>query len=136
MRNGHIQGGCLCGKVRYRTQGPVTNAALCHCRTCRKAAAAPVVAWITVAAANFSFSAGTPAEYRSSEAVVRTFCRDCGTPLTYTHRDFPAGVDVTVCSLDDPEAFAPRDHIWTEHRLAWLEINDNLPAHRRTRPQP
>jgi len=49
--------------------------------------------------------------------------------LTYQHADFPAAIDVTTCSLDDPEAFPPADHLFVSHRLRWLQVNDHLPAH-------
>ena len=123
-----VEGACLCGGIRYRAQGPPTSRTLCHCRTCRKAAGSPLVAWITVPAAGFSFISGKPVEFRSSAKVIRTFCGTCGTPLTYTHSDFPSGVDVTTCSLDDPEAFEPQDHTWLSHRLRWLHVNDHLPS--------
>jgi hypothetical protein len=128
------EGGCLCGAVRYLAGGQPSNATLCHCRSCRRAAGAPAVAWVTFPASGFSFVVGTPVEYRSSPAVIRTFCGQCGTPLTYVHREFPAGIDVTVCSLDRPEGFGPEDHTWVSHRLPWLQVNDHLPAHRRMRP--
>lgn len=127
-------GGCLCGAIRYRAEGEPTRPTLCHCRTCRKASGSPLVAWVTFPATRFSFTSGKPAELRSSPPVVRTFCGDCGTPLTYSHRDFPSGVDVTVCSLDQPEMFAPADHTWVSHRLSWMELDDHLAAYAETRP--
>jgi hypothetical protein len=126
-------GGCLCGRIRYRAAGDPTDVTLCHCRTCRRAAGAPVVAWVTFPASDFSIVTGEPARYRSSPKVVRTFCGECGTPLTYTHADFPSGIDVTVCSLNEPERFPPADHTWTSHRVSWLHANDDLPAHSQTR---
>lgn len=134
MNTSTSDGGCLCGAVRYRAEGPPSDATLCHCRTCRKAAGSPVVAWVTFPATGFSFTSGNPVELRSSAPVIRTFCGVCGTPLTYRHRDFSSGVDVTVCSLDEPEAFEPEDHTWASHRLRWLAVNDHLPAHPRARP--
>lgn len=131
-----IDGHCLCGAVRYRAVGAPSHATLCHCRSCRRAAGAPVVAWVTFAAGDFSFVAGAPARYRSSPRVVRTFCGACGTPLTYVHDDYPQGVDVTVCSFADPTRFTPADHTWNSHRLAWLHVNDHLPAHPEARPAP
>src|ERR1700720_1833670 len=35
-----INGGCLCGAVRYTADGDPTNATVCHCRDCQKAAGA------------------------------------------------------------------------------------------------
>jgi hypothetical protein len=123
-----LEGGCLCGAVRYRATGPVTDPAFCHCRTCRGASAAPAGAWITVARDALVFTKGTPRSYRSSERVVRTFCAECGTPLTYANDKYPAAIDVTTCSLDAPERFAPVDHVWTSHALPWTSLGD-LPRH-------
>ena len=30
-------GGCQCGAVRYRVEGPVKHASICNCRMCQKA---------------------------------------------------------------------------------------------------
>jgi hypothetical protein len=127
-------GGCLCGAIRYRARGDPTDVTLCHCRTCRKAAGAPLVAWVTFPASDFTIVTGTPARYPSSPKVVRTFCGTCGTPLTYAHADFPSGIDVTVCSLDEPERFPPADHTWVDHRVGWLRANEDLPAYGGRRP--
>jgi len=81
------------------------------------------------------FVQGKPAIYASSPGVERSFCGSCGTQLTYT-ADFLQGlVDVTVASLDDPEALPPRMHIWESRRLAWLTVADGLPRHAELPPQ-
>ena len=30
-------GGCQCGAVRFRVEGPLGDASVCHCRMCQKA---------------------------------------------------------------------------------------------------
>ncbi len=60
---------------------------------------------------------------------VRTFCASCGTPLTYTHAERPSEVDVTTCTLDNPEAFPPTYHAWVSHDLAWVRFGDGLTAY-------
>jgi hypothetical protein len=132
MSNIVTEGGCACGAIRYQVRGQPTNSMLCHCRTCMRAAGAPMVAWLTVTVEQFSFVRGTPAKYRSSAPVVRTFCSSCGTPLTYIHISQPTEVDVTICSLDDPDVFPPTHHSWVSHSPRWLHCNDSLPAHSTT----
>jgi hypothetical protein len=39
-----LEGGCLCGAVRYRLNGEIEESAYCHCRTCQRQSGAPVVA--------------------------------------------------------------------------------------------
>jgi hypothetical protein len=132
MSNVLTEGGCLCGAVRYRALGAPTKSMICHCRTCGKAAGAPVVAWVTFPLDRWSFVRGTPAEFRSSPLVVRTFCTSCGTPLTYVHADRPTDIDVTTCTLDNPNAFPPSHHSWVSHTPQWVHFHDGLPAYNTT----
>ena len=48
-----VEGGCICGAIRYRVTGHPTNSMICHCQTCRRVSASPVVAWVTFPAAQF-----------------------------------------------------------------------------------
>src|SRR4051812_39860383 len=80
-----IQGGCMCGAVRYSATANPANTMICHCQSCRRSAASPVVAWVTFAKAEFQFTRGTPVKYDSSPKVQRRFCGTCGSPLTYEH---------------------------------------------------
>lgn len=122
-----VEGGCACGSIRYRWSGQPDHESYCHCTICRRASGAPVVAWITVAADSFQFIQGRPARFDSSERAFRQFCPLCGTQLTFHDRDDPARVDVTTASLDDPDTFPPKDHIWTRSRIRWFEVADTLP---------
>jgi hypothetical protein len=36
-------------------------------------------------------------------------------------------VDLTLCSLDDPEALAPEDHTYTRSQVSWLRTSDDWP---------
>ena len=128
-----LEGGCLCGAIRYRVTEEPTNSMICHCRSCRRAAASPVVAWLTFPATRFEFTRGQPTEFRSSPPVRRTFCGSCGTPLTYQHSDSPSTIDLTTCSLDDPQSFPPTHHSWLSDDLAWVRFGDGLPTFREWR---
>ncbi|MHA4868677.1 GFA family protein [Duganella sp. PWIR1] len=128
-------GGCYCGAVRYQVDGDITNKTTCHCQTCRRVSGAPTVSWFTVASEGFRLLSGSPAELRSSEHVTRTFCAACGTALTYRRDDLPQELDVTICSLDQPEAMAPADHTQTDYRLPWNAIADGLPQYPRSRSE-
>ncbi|HSS63211.1 MAG TPA: GFA family protein [Gammaproteobacteria bacterium] len=123
-----IHGGCQCGALRYRIAGPVEAVTHCHCTMCRRTSGAVVVTWLTVAVPSFTFTRGTPARYRSSAHAERAFCPVCGCQITFVSSRFPEAVDVTVGSLDDPDR-TPADHqIWTENRISWLHLDEDLPA--------
>ena len=135
MKNPIFEGGCLCGAVRFRIEAAATDAAHCHCQTCRRAHAAAFVTWATFPAKSVRFTSGTPSRYRSSERVVRTFCGRCGTPLSYQRDDLPDELDVSVCSFDEPDRVPPTSHIWISHRVSWLALGDDLPQYPKTRPE-
>jgi hypothetical protein len=114
-----IEGGCMCGQVRYRATAWPIYRTLCHCSDCRRAVGAQSVAFVTFPGDRFEFTRGAPAEYASSPPVIRTFCPRCGTSLTYVHRDRGGEVDVCTASLDDPEAFPPTQEFFQEQKLSW-----------------
>jgi hypothetical protein len=127
-------GGCLCGAVRYRIGAAPNSVGYCHCSLCRRASGAPVVAWASVPSESFTFITGTPVAYRSSAVAERQFCGKCGTQITFRYLRTPREIDVTLASLDDPEALEPAYHIWTANRLAWFDTADTLPRHREHGP--
>ena len=130
-----LTGHCLCGAIRYEVARPFTNETVCHCTMCRRAAGSPMVGWFTVRRGAYRVVAGTPASYRSSERVMRTFCGSCGTPLTFESTRYPDETDVTTCSLADPGQLPPRDHTRAATKLAWVKLDDGLPAYPDQRPK-
>lgn len=97
-------GGCQCGAVRYRAEGPVRHASVCNCRMCQKALGnlfAPFVSF----EGPVTWTRGEPSEFRSSEMVHRGFCNQCGTPLTYRWGD--RAPSLTIGSLDRPTEVLP-----------------------------
>ena len=124
-------GGCFCGRVRYEAGGVPFHATVCHCADCRRVSGAPMVGWFSVVPEALRFTEGAPRLFASSPGVMRGFCDACGTPLTF--QDRAGEIDVTICSLDDPEALPPGDHTRTDGQLAWVRLSDGLPRHRRLR---
>jgi hypothetical protein len=129
-----VKGGCYCGQVRYEAAGPVSHQTICHCSICRKTTGAPFVAWFSVPRSTFKFVRGDPARFKSTAKGTRSFCPNCATQLTFESVDLPDEIDITTCSLDDPDPIAPQDHTWTRSRLPWIALGDDLPAHAELRP--
>ncbi len=123
------EGGCLCGHLRFRVTASPLDSGYCHCRMCQKNSGAPVVAWVTFPVASFSWTAGQPSLYASSARARREFCAKCGSYLVFRSDDAPSEVSVNTASFDDPSAFAPKKHIFTESRIPWLDIRDELPSY-------
>src|SRR5262245_23290517 len=126
-----MEGGCLCGAVRYRVVGEPTVSMVCHCNSCGRASGATAVAWVTFPTQAFSILRGNPLSYHSSQSVTRRFCSVCGTALTYQHVGRPSEIDVTTRTLDQPEAFPPSHHSWLGDAPSWDRPGDGLPLHQR-----
>jgi hypothetical protein len=123
-------GGCLCGSVRFRVTAAPMDSGYCHCRMCQKNSGAPVVAWVTFPAEAFSWVAGDPGVYASSVDANRHFCARCGSFLVFKNNAFPSTISVNTASFDDPDAFPPRKHIFSESRVDWFNTADALPRFR------
>jgi 2-oxo-3-hexenedioate decarboxylase len=99
----------------------------CHCSICRRTTGAPFVTWFTVPADAFAFTAGSPTCFASSDHGRRSFCPFCGTQLTFQSSRAPGELDVTTCSLDEPERVPPKDHTQTGAMLSWVALSGGLP---------
>ena len=134
MKRKVIRGGCLCGAVRYEGIGEPYNVTHCHCEDCRKSAGAPFATWASFRRGNFQFTKGKPREIVWA-GRVRSFCVTCGSALTFMSQPDADEIDVTVATLDQPKIVSPADHIWTEDRISWIELADNLPQHAQNRTE-
>ena len=123
-----VGGGCHCGAVRYEADGEVLHHAICHCEDCRRAAGAPMVAWIAFRSDQVKITAGAPKVRASSEHGRRHFCGECGTGLFYTNEAvLPGIVDVQSATLDHAEHHPPGAHIQYAEHLGWTEQMETLP---------
>ena len=124
-----IEGGCLCGAVRYQiTENPLL-VEYCHCSMCRKSTGSPVVVWMDVARKDLTWAKGNPASYPSSPGISRGFCATCGSTLTFDNSANADKISLTAATLDDPAPYAPKHHIYAADQLPWLELSDHLPRH-------
>lgn len=122
-----LPGGCQCGTIRFEIFGEPVMTALCHCSMCRRAHAAPAVAWAMYAESQVVFTKDRPATYASSADAQRGFCPRCGTQISFTAEFIPGLVDISIGSFDQPELVAPTLHYWDSKRLPWVKFADNLP---------
>lgn len=123
------EGGCFCGAVRYLARGAPGSVTHCHCLHCRRTSGAAFVTWAEFPRAEFSFTRGAPVSFSSRPGVTRSFCGSCGTPLTYGNNATPGSIDVTACSLDEPDLVSPKDHVFHDRKLGWVRLADGLPAY-------
>ncbi len=129
MTDTKLEGGCQCGAVRYAITGEPVLAAICHCTMCRRAHAAPAVAWAMFQQSQVSFVKAKPHTFASSAEARRGFCPDCGTQISFTASFLSGLIDLTIGSLDNPESIKPTLHYWYSKHLSWAEFDDTLPRY-------
>ena len=118
-------GGCQCGAVRFRIEGALGVASVCHCRMCQKAFGGFYAPLVSVREARLEWTRGEPRRFRSSSHVLRGFCSACGTPLTY---EAPDGVALAIGAFDTPEDVAPTVQFGVERKLPYVDSVPDLPA--------
>ena len=128
-------GGCLCGAVRYRVDGPLREIIACHCGQCRRMSGHYFAA---TAAHRDGFEITNHdglAWHESSSASRRGFCKRCGSSLF--GGSWPEGPEVSIRlgTLDDDPGIRPQERSHVASKAPWDEITDDLPQHPRGRTE-
>jgi hypothetical protein len=119
-----MTGGCQCGSVRFRIDGSLGRAAICHCRMCQKAFGHFYAPLVAIGGARFTWTRGQPHTFASSNQVSRGFCGQCGTPLFY---DAPDGIALAIGAFDDPASVVPEIQFGSEAKLPYTDSLVSLP---------
>lgn len=119
-------GGCQCGAVRFRIEGTLTDASVCHCRMCQKAFGGFYAPLVSVRGAKLEWTRGAPKKFQSSNAAMRGFCENCGTPLTY---EAPDGIAIAIGAFDTPADILPTVQWGVEAKLPYVDDIPNLVQH-------
>ena len=122
------QGGCLCGRVRYRVDGKLRDVVNCHCTQCRRTHGHFSAYTAAVPDALTLLREDSLKWFRSSENAARGFCSECGASLFWK----PASgeyVAIAAGTLDPPTGLRTVAHIFCAHAGDYYDIDDGLPAH-------
>jgi hypothetical protein len=134
---GMISGGCLCGATRYEYEGEPGPATYCHCRDCQHVTGSAFNVGVRLERAKFRVVRGDAKTFvkvgDSGRTIERSFCPECGAPLFTTAPHRPDSVWVKAGSLDLGARIEPVDQIWTDSRVTWGVIAEDLPSHTRNR---
>ena len=128
-----ITGGCLCGAVRFRLDGPRRDIVLCHCGQCRRWHG-HVGAYTSVDRDGLTFTEQRGlAWFRSSNFAQRGFCRECGSSL-FWQADDKKVIAITAGALDAPTGLATTLQMFTEDRGDYYALDSSIPIRPKTPP--
>jgi hypothetical protein len=127
------QGGCACGKVRYRLTAPPLIVHCCHCRDCQRLTGSAFVVnlWIErrFVEAGDAPLASTMAIAGSGKPQEVFRCPDCGAALWSKYHAAPGDtVLLRAGTLDDPGSVTPDVHIFTRSKLPWVQLPAGVPT--------
>jgi hypothetical protein len=123
-----MRGHCLCGAIAFEVDGPAQACAVCHCESCRRQCSAPMTAYIGVLDSQWRWLSKPPKIFNSSPGVERTFCDNCGSPLSFRSKNMSGVMHFFSAAMEEPEKFAPTLHVAFEEKLPWLQLADGLPT--------
>lgn len=133
MSEARMDGGCLCGEVRYRVSAKPYFVHCCHCRDCQRLSGSAFAINAMVEAKNVELLKGktetikVPSPSGIGQLVVR--CHNCKTAV-WSHYG-PAKEKICFMragTLDDPDQIEPDIHIYTRSKLPWVKLPDDKPA--------
>ncbi len=123
------EGGCRCGAVGLRAAGRPSTVVYCYCVDCRRSSGSPVSLFAGYRTGQVEIERTKIKAYASSPEVVRSFCAECGTPISYEDERLEGEVYMHVGVFEDPEPFEPEAHNWVSQKPGWLAIRDDLPRY-------
>jgi len=134
-----IEGGCLCGKVRYSADSEPAFVGVCHCRNCQKGtgtAFAVVVALpkpaLTVHGSLKTFNDRGD----SGKALYRRFCPDCGSSVIDEAEAMPNMAMIMAGTLDDASWVKPAMEIYLDSAQPWVNLGGDRPRFPKMPPAP
>lgn len=127
-----IEGGCLCGSVRYTSDAEPQAIINCYCRTCRKSSGSTHSFNVIMPEGSVTVTGDTVGVYEdhsgaSGQAFNRYFCTRCGSPFLARGPAYPGLEALKADTLDDAEWAEPQFHIWCAEKLGWLALPEDAP---------
>jgi hypothetical protein len=120
-------GRCLCGAVRFEIDYPARWAWHDHTRGSRLAHGAAYATYVGSWRKRFRITAGQRdiARYQDNGAA-RSFCRRCGTPLTYERARSPHMVNIPRALFTSRTGRQPLYHVGIDELQDWSYAGERL----------
>ena len=123
-----MQGGCLCGAVKFKLTGELRPVINCHCGQCLHTHG-NFAAYTSVEKKNFQLANNVGLKwFRSSNEARRGFCQECGASL-FWERLGENKLSVAAGMLDSVQGIKTIGHIFIADKADYYEIDDDLPKY-------
>jgi hypothetical protein len=124
-----LDGGCLCGKVRYSADAEPIFVGVCHCTSCQKGSGTAFNTVVAVPKPALSLT-GTVSTYRgrgdTGKATYRRFCPECASPIAIEAEVMADVVMIPVGTLDDTSGIKPAMQIYCDSAQSWVSLEGDI----------
>jgi hypothetical protein len=125
-----IQGGCLCGSVRFTCKSAPIASYACHCRFCQRSLGTAYRAAMSFNLDDVQFNDGelrtyTYKSYEHGRELYIHFCPTCSTQVTATTERFPDRRVMMIGTLDDPSQIDVSTHMFADESFHWVSAHDD-----------
>jgi hypothetical protein len=121
----HIEGGCLCGRVRYGAHAEPVFVGVCHCTDCQRFTGSAFATVVALPAAALKIT-GTLKTFTKSgdtgKSMHRRFCPECGSCIMDEADGLPGIVMLNAGSLDDPSWVKPQSEVYCDSAQPWVRL--------------
>jgi hypothetical protein len=131
-----LQGGCLCGAVRFEITAEFLSAGYCHCTHCQRRTGTASSANGRVPQEGFRVLKGAEQlrSYQPEGGRPKLFCADCGSALFSGDPFSDAEVAVRLGALDREPGIRPQYRQFVDSAASWEPIpEDGLKRYPRSR---
>jgi hypothetical protein len=121
----HLEGGCLCGKVRYSADAEPIFVGVCHCTDCQKISGSAYSTVLGIPADALKVTGTTKTFTKpgdSGQPTHRYFCPECGSALLHDAAVMPGVMMINVGTLDDPSMVKPGMQIYCDSAQSWAKL--------------
>ena len=130
----NMNGGCLCGDVRYSATGEPKVTSTCHCTHCQKQSGSAFVEVVAVPNETFTLHGTTHSfTYAGDSGRKKTgnFCPRCSSMLTIEAEGFPGMTLIMGGTLDYTSWLKPTIQLFCDSAQPWVAISRDTKNHPR-----
>lgn len=117
------EGGCRCGRIRFRVKSAPVMTMACHCTGCQRMTASAFSLSALYASDGFEVMQGEPVIGGLHGPTRHFFCPHCMSWLFTRPEGLDAFVNVRATLLDDARGFTPFIETWTCEMLPWAKTS-------------
>ena len=131
-----FHGACLCGGITFSVNGFSTEVANCHCTMCRKFHGAAFGTLVSVYGLKWLSGTELIKEFIAANGTTRTFCRECGSSISFLSKGANASeIEMAIALFDTDIPVKVDAQIFTQNKANWCELLTGIPTFKKARSQ-